>query len=105
MFADHDPLLRLHIHPRIIDHARQPLYIGHMTKNTKIAIEPELTHLEGQVDVLVKIVEQLTQENRSLRAQQDSLATERAGLLEKHDQVRNRVDAIVTRLKSLETGA
>jgi len=25
-------------------------------------------------------------------------------LLEKHDQVRNRVDAIVTRLKSLETG-
>ena len=29
---------------------------------------------------------------------------ERAGLLEKHDQVRNRVDAIVTRLKSLESG-
>jgi uncharacterized protein (TIGR02449 family) len=47
----------------------------------------------------------LTRENRSLRAQQDSLAIERAGLLEKHDQVRNRVDAIVTRLKSLESGA
>jgi cell division protein ZapB len=44
-------------------------------------------------------------ENHSLRSQQESLATERAGLLEKHDQVRNRVDAIVTRLKSLETGA
>ncbi len=31
--------------------------------------------------------------------------SEKRDLLEKHDQVRNRVDAIVTRLKSLETGA
>ena len=89
----------------MIDHARQPLYIGQMTKNTKPVIEPELTSLEGKVDTLVKIIERLTKENRSLRAQQDNLTIERAGLLEKHDQVRNQVDAIVTRLKSLETGA
>ena len=63
-----------------------------------------VVHLEDQVDTLVKVVEQLMKENRSLRAQQENLAMERAGLLEKHDQVRNRVDAIVTRLKSLETG-
>ena len=29
---------------------------------------------------------------------------ERAGLIEKHNQVRNRVEAIVSRLKSLESG-
>lgn len=76
-----------------------------MTKNTKPVVEQELAHLEDKVDSLVSLVEQLMKENHSLRAQQDTLATERAGLLEKHDQVRNRVDAIVTRLKSLETGA
>lgn len=76
-----------------------------MTKNTKPVVEQELAQLEDKVDSLVSLVEQLMKENHSLRAQQDTLATERAGLLEKHDQVRNRVDAIVTRLKSLETGA
>jgi len=77
-----------------------------MTTNTKdmYSVEQELTRLEEQVDSLLAIIERLTRENRSLRAQQDSLAIERAGLLEKHDQVRNRVDAIVTRLKSLESG-
>lgn len=66
--------------------------------------EPEVTRLEEQVGSLLELLSRLTKENRSLRAQQELMATERAGLLEKHDQVRNRVDAIVTRLKSLETG-
>jgi len=73
-------------------------------ENTPVMTEPELVRLEEQVNNLLELLGRLTKENRSLRAQQESLATERAGLLEKHDQVRNRVDAIVTRLKSLETG-
>ena len=73
-------------------------------KNTAIMSEPELVRLEEQVNSLLELLGRLTRENRSLRAQQESLATERAGLLEKHDQVRTRVDAMVTRLKSLETG-
>jgi cell division protein ZapB len=76
-----------------------------MIKETAPAItDTELTRLEQQVGNLLELLDQLTRENRSLRVQQESLATERAGLLEKHDQVRNSVDAIVTRLKSLETG-
>ena len=73
-------------------------------KNTPIIVETELDHLEEQVHSLLDQLDRLTKENHSLRVQQESQATERAGLLEKHDQVRNRVDAIVTRLKSLETG-
>jgi len=90
-----------------IDRTRQPNYICDMTTNTKDthSVEQELARLEEQVGNLLALVERLTRENRSLRIQQDSLAVERAGLLEKHDQVRNRVDAIVTRLKSLESGA
>jgi cell division protein ZapB len=76
-----------------------------MSKKTKAVVEHELAYLEEKVDSLVTVIEQLMKENRSLRTQQETLTMERAGLLEKHDQVRNRVDAIVTRLKSLETGA
>lgn len=75
--------------------------------NSKVdypSIEQELVRLEAQLGKLLELVERLSRENRSLRVQQESLTLERAGLLEKHDQVRNRVDAIVTRLKSLETG-
>lgn len=88
-----------------IDRTRQGHYIGRMNDKVEYpSIEHELVRLEAQVEQLLELVARLSRENRSLRTQQDSLATERAGLLEKHDQVRNRVDAIVTRLKSLETG-
>ena len=69
-----------------------------------IRIDQELARLESRIDALLKTIEKLGMENRSLRSQQDSLVTERASLIERHDLVRNRVEAIVTRLKSLETG-
>lgn len=68
-------------------------------------IEQGITRLEEQVDALLATIDRLAKENRSLRAQQEMLATERASLLEKHDLVHHRVESIVTRLKSLETGA
>lgn len=68
-------------------------------------IEQELESLEQKVDALLEVIERLTVENKSLRAQQETQAAERAGMLDKHDQIRNRVEAIVTRLKSLETGS
>ena len=93
-------------HQQVIDHAGQPHYIDCMTnKMTASPIDRELSRLEEQVAGLLQTLDRLSQENRSLRAQQDTTANERANLLEKHDQVRNRVDAIVTRLKSMETGA
>jgi cell division protein ZapB len=76
-----------------------------MTRKKPSIIEHEITRLEEQVGSLLELVERLSRDNSSLRTQQETLSTERAGLLEKHDQVRNRVDAIITRLKSLETGA
>lgn len=88
-----------------IDRALQGHYIDLMSgKAAPSIVEQELERLEERVNGLLEVIDRLTMENRSLRAQQESLTTERAGLLEKHDQVRNRVEAIVTRLKSLETG-
>ena len=89
-----------------IDRLPQPHYIHCMSEsNTPSSIDLELSRLEARIDTLLKTIERLSMENRSLRAQQDTLATERASLIERHDLVRNRVEAIVTRLKSLETGA
>ena len=68
-------------------------------------IAQELERLEGQVGFLLDTVDRLLKENRSLRTQQDSLTTERANLLEKHDLVRTRVEGMITRLKSMESGA
>ena len=53
----------------------------------------------------VGIVLQLQEENRALRNRQDNLSTERATLLQKNEQVRARVDAIIGRLRTMETGA
>ena len=72
-------------------------------KNTPALIDQELGQLEEKVDALLDIIDRLMKENQSLRSQQGTHALERAGMLEKHDEVRNRVEAIVTRLKSLET--
>ena len=88
-----------------IDRLAPSHYSHRMSKANKTSqLELEISRLETSIDALLKIIERLNVENRSLRSQQDTLATERASLIERHDLVRNHVEAIVTRLKSLETG-
>jgi len=68
-------------------------------------VEMELRRLEQRVDELVALLAQLKEENRALRLRQDSFATERAGLLQKNEQVRARVEAMIGRLRTMEQGA
>jgi cell division protein ZapB len=68
-------------------------------------IEPELQCLEQHVNDLLALVHQLAEENRALRHRQDTLGTERAALLHKNEQVRTRVEAMIGRLRTMETGA
>ncbi len=62
----------------------------------------DFTRLEGQVEKLLKICAQLKTENNLLRGRQVALVAERARLIEKNDIARTRVEAMVTRLRSLE---
>lgn len=62
----------------------------------------ELKRLEKRLDELVVICKKLQEENESLRVRQDSLTAERATLLQKNEQVRGRVEAMITRLKAME---
>ncbi|MED5462154.1 MAG: TIGR02449 family protein [Pseudomonadota bacterium] len=66
--------------------------------------EHELKQLEKRVDALVQICDQLQDENRSLQQRQDMLTAERATLLQKNEQVRARVEAMIGRLKAMEQG-
>ncbi|HUF73582.1 MAG TPA: TIGR02449 family protein [Gammaproteobacteria bacterium] len=62
----------------------------------------ELKRLEKRLDELVVICKKLQEENESLRIRQDNLTAERATLLQKNEQVRGRVEAMITRLKAME---
>jgi cell division protein ZapB len=72
---------------------------------TTIQIDGELQRLESRIDELLAAMAQLQEENRALRQGHETLATERASLLNKNEQVRTRVEAMIGRLKTLEHGA
>lgn len=75
-----------------------------MNNNTTLNFENDLKRLEDRLDDLVVICDRLQIENKSLKEQQDSLSKERANLLQKNEQVRIRVEAMIVRLKSMEQG-
>jgi cell division protein ZapB len=63
---------------------------------------PRLADLHSQLEILIQACTQLKDENRSLRQQQSQLISERAGLIEKNDLARNRVEGMINRLKAME---
>jgi len=72
--------------------------------NARPALEQELKKLDRRLDELMATVVKLKEENRALRTAQDNLATERSVLIQKNDQVRHRVEAMIGRLRSMEQG-
>lgn len=65
-------------------------------------IATDFARLEKQVEKLLTMCTQLKSENNLLRGRQTALISERARLIEKNDVARVRVEAMITRLKSLE---
>ena len=90
------PLTRLSVSTIVADMVK---------KATQTVTEQELKKLEFRLDELIQTIQRLKEENRSLRTQQDSMASERAGLIEKNELARSRVEAMINRLKSMEQGA
>jgi len=66
------------------------------------AIDQDLKRLEFRVEELVRTVERMKDENRSLRAQQEHMTIERAQLIERNELARSRVEAMIGRLKAME---
>ncbi len=64
-----------------------------------------LQQLEQKVDQLLDDCERLRYENQQLREQQGQLTTERDALLKKTNLARSRIEAMIERLKILESEA
>lgn len=75
------------------------------TATTKNQLDLELVRLEKRIEDLLSGMEHLKEENRALRQRHESLAGERATLLNRNEQVRTRVEAMIGRLKTLEHSA
>ena len=82
------------------------LYSVRMSQTSPQSVtEQELRKLEVRLEELVNTITRLKEENRSLRNQQESMGSERAGLIEKNEMARARVEAMISRLKAMEQGA
>lgn len=65
----------------------------------------QLQNLSLRLDRLVELTRRLGEENLRLRQSQEQLINERAQLLGKNELARSRVEAMISRLKSLEQNA
>ncbi|MAR82801.1 MAG: TIGR02449 family protein [Gammaproteobacteria bacterium] len=75
-----------------------------MENKINLNFESDLKRLEDRLDDLVKICNQLQTENKSLKEKQETLSRERATMVQKNEEVRARVEAMIVRLKSMEHG-
>lgn len=81
-------------------------YSFHMAETSKSgSLDVEFKRLEKRLEELVSTVHRLKDENRALRARQDSLAAEKTTIMNRSEQVRARVEAMIGRLKAMERTA
>lgn len=74
-----------------------------MSAESATDAEARVAELSRQVDDLIALCERLRSENESLKHQQATLSGERARLVEKNEQARARVEAMISRLKAMES--
>jgi cell division protein ZapB len=73
--------------------------------NRNTNVELEFKRLEKRLEELVATVHRLKDENRALRQRQDALAAEKTTVMNRSEQVRARVEAMIGRLKAMERSA
>lgn len=80
------------------------LYSGRMTsKRVNAAAALDLELLAVQIEELLGLCERLRQENERLRAQQSQMEKSQAQLAENNEFSRRKIEAMISRLKVLET--
>jgi len=65
----------------------------------------DITELEDKLEELILRYNSIKQENTSLKVKQDELVKEKAKLVEKTNLARTRVEAMISRLKTMEHGS
>lgn len=73
--------------------------------STPDPLDAEVAAFEATAQRLLETIHRLNEENRGLRRSQEQLNTDRANLMARNEQARNRVEAMIRRLKALEDNA
>ena len=75
--------------------------IGHMSNKSNNYLE-DILALEQSVRLALEKLTKYKNENTALKQKMESLTLEKSLLLQKNDQAKNRLESMITRLKSLE---
>ncbi len=65
----------------------------------------DIKQLEKTVDHLVAFLDRIKAENHALKSKLEELTQEKSLLMQKNDQAKNRLESMITRLKTLEQTA
>ncbi|MEQ1484642.1 TIGR02449 family protein [Methyloglobulus sp.] len=65
----------------------------------------DIKDLEKKLDQLIELYLSVKDENETLKSKQETLVLEKAHLLEKTTLARNRVEAMISRLKTMGQGS
>ena len=74
-----------------------------MTEKNVLIAEAPLTALELRLNELLSVCDTLKQQNTNLHAENQVLVSERGQLLYNRDKIRGQVEAMITRLKAMES--
>ncbi|MGB5325139.1 MAG: TIGR02449 family protein [Pseudomonadales bacterium] len=80
------------------------LHATHISNEYAHRMREYLENLEEKVDELVALCSALDKENKNLRGRENDWQSERRQLLIKNETARNKVEAMISRLKSMESG-
>lgn len=86
---------------KLVDLLAFAIYYLSMDKSRNYYLE-EITSLEETVVSAVDLINHYEIENTALKHKLDSLTSEKSLLLQKNDQAKNRLESMISRLKSLE---
>jgi cell division protein ZapB len=70
--------------------------------NSKNIYLDEINSLAETINTAVELIKRYENENSALKQKMESLSIEKTVLLQKNDQAKNRLESMITRLKSLE---
>ncbi|NND66816.1 MAG: TIGR02449 family protein [Halioglobus sp.] len=64
--------------------------------------DDQLKELEKKIDELIDLCQELNRENQALKADNSGWRTERQDLISKNELARNKVEAMIDRLRAME---
>jgi cell division protein ZapB len=64
--------------------------------------DAQLKELEKKIDELIALCQQLNRENQALKTDSAGWREERQGLIDKNELARNKVEAMIERLRAME---